>query len=617
MTENQQGRSGMRTTFEFGAHTTPGPTPLRIIVAGDCCRSDENNKPVRVNKDNFQNVLQAHAGELLFEVPNHLASHPDQLLVKLQIEHLNSFTPAGLAAEIPDLQRALNLRDQLLALASSELDYAEFESGLDAYRGLDGFAKPLRLCEAARHTASGNSSTPVPDEQFPAPATQAENTEDDAVDRILKMVDDHETSPAPDAISQIQQVISGISAFSKRTAAPSGYAAAITATEDILSRQFAEILHHPRLQACEAFWSGLKFLVDRTDFRKDIHVELYAIEREQFGESFHARILAHEQADPADIPLGLVIIPFAIENHPTDLEQLQLLGEAAGELQVPVLVSASPDFFQLGSGSEASTMPYPGGLLSQPEYDKWNALRDKDASRWLTVCFNRFLLRPPYPAQQRHSVGLSENIRQPGDYLWGDPVWILASLVTASFARCGWPTEITGMDNGQQEDLPLQHLAGSDEQEMQIPLEALLSGQLAEDLAGSGFTPLICKPNRDSAYVLWAPMLHRPEVYDDAAATSASRAMTHLPYQLLANRISEAVASNLPRLRAASLSANDLGNAIGQLLQQLVATTGADAGVAVEVQKEADESGKRQVDLVIHTGKKVLNGADVRLSFMA
>jgi len=338
----------------------------------------------------------------------------------------------------------------------------------------------------------------------------------------------------------------------------------------------------------------LKFLVDRTDFRKDIHVELYAIEREQFGESFHARILAHEQADPADIPLGLVIIPFAIENHPADLEQLQLLGEAAGELQVPVLVSASPAFFQLDSGSEASAMPYPGSLLSQPEYDKWNALRDKDASRWLTVCFNRFLLR-----------------------LWGDPVWILASLATASFARCGWPTEITGMDSGQQEDLPLQHLAGPDEQEMQIPLEALLSGQLAEDLAGSGFTPLICKPNRDSAYVLRAPMLHRPEAYDDAAATAASRAMTHLPYQLLANRISEAVASNLPRLRAASLSANDLGNAIGQLLQQLVATTGASAGVAVEVQTAADESGKRQVDLVIHTGEKVLNGAEVRLSFMA
>ena len=617
MTDNQQGNPGMRTTFEFGTHATPGPAPLRIVIAGDQCRNGENNKPVRVDKDNFQQVLKTHARELLFEVPNHLASHPDQLLIKLQIEHLNSFTPAGLAAAVPELQCALNFRDQLAALASGKLDYAEFESGLTAYKGLDAFTEPLRLCEEARRTVSGKISTPAPDEPSAAPVAPAGHTEDDAVDRILNMIDDQEANPAPAAMSELQQVISSLGSSSKRTVTVPGYTAAINAAEDILCRQFDEILHHQEFQACEGLWSGLKLLVDRTDFRKDIHIELFAIERKRFGESFNERILAHEQAGLADIPPGLVIMPFAIENHPSDLEQLQLLGEAAGELQVPVLISASPAFFQLGSGSEASAMPYPGGLLSQPEYDKWNALRDKDASRWLTICFNRFLLRTPYPAQHRHSAGLTESIHHPGDHLWGDPVWILASLITASFTHCGWPTEITGMDHGQVEDLPLHSLARPDEQEVQIPLEAMLSGQLAEDLAGAGFAPLICIPNRDSAYVQWAPMLHQPEIYDDAAASAASRAMTHLPYQLLANRISEAVASNLPLLRAASLSADDLGNALGHLLHQLVANTGAGAGVAVEVQTETDESGKRAVDLEIHTGAKILNGADVRLSFLA
>ena len=606
----------MRTSFEFGAHTTPGTTPLRIAIAGDWCRNGESNKPARIDKDSFQQILKAHAGELLFEVPNHLASHPDQLLIKLQIKHLNNFTPAGLAAEIPELQRALSFRDHLAALAAGSQTYAEFEAGLATYSGLDAFAEVLRLCQKSRE-----GQTPAADTQL-NPSISVSNTQvaaedEDAIDRIMDMVAEKKDSETAAAMSQLEHVISEIGTGGKRTATPSGYSSAVAATERILSRQIEEILHHPHLQACEAFWSGLKFLVDRTDFRKDIHIELFAIERERFGESFHEQILAHEHTGQADIPLGLVIMPIAVENHPSDLEQLQLLGEAASELQVPVLFSASPTFFQLGSGSEASTMPYPGGLLSQPEYDKWNALRDKDASRWLTVCFNRFLIRTPYPAQHRHSAGLTETIRHPGEYLWGNPVWVLASLITASFARCGWPTEITGMDHGQVEDLPLHSLASPDEQEVQIPLESLLSGQLAEDLAGTGFAPLICKPNRDSAYVLWAPMLHRPEVYDDATATAASRAMTYLSYQLLANRISEAVASNLPRLRAASLSADDLGNAIGHLLQQLVANTGAGAGVAVEVHKEADDSGKRQIDLGIRTGEKVLKGADVQLSFLA
>jgi type VI secretion system ImpC/EvpB family protein/type VI secretion system ImpB/VipA family protein len=607
----------MRTTFEFGTHETLGLTPLRIVVAGDWCCGGESNNPVRIDKDNFQHILKACAGELVFEVPNHLSSHPDKLLIRLQIDRLNSFSPAGLAAKVPELQRALNLREQLAALACSELDYAEFASGLDAYKGLDAFANPLRLCEEARQVTPDKTSVQIPEEHSPAPESHVANTEDNAVDRILDMVDDQKVNTTPAAVSQLQQVISSIGTSSKSTATHPGYTAAVTAAEDILSRQFEEILHHPRLQACEALWSGMKFLVDRTDFRKDIHIELFAIERERFGDSFHERILAHEHTGQADIPLGLVIMPFAIDNHPSDLEQLQLLGEAAGELQVPVLISASPAFFQLDSGSEASAMPYPGGLLSRPEYDKWNALRDKDAARWLTVCFNRFLLRSPYTAQHRHSAGLAETIHRPDDYLWGEPAWILASLITASFARCDWPTEITGMDHGQVAGLPLHHLTKPDEQEMQIPLEALLSGQLAEDLAASGFTPLICKPNRDSAYVLWAPMLHRPEIYDDAAATAASRAMAHLPYQLLASRISETVASNLPRLRAASLSAEDLGNVIGHLLQQLVANTGAGAGVTVKVHTEADESGKRQVDLEIHTGREVLNGANVQLSFLA
>ena len=34
-----------------------------------------------------------------------------------------------------------------------------------------------------------------------------------------------------------------------------------------LSRQIDEILHHPTFQKLESAWRGLKFVVDRTDFR--------------------------------------------------------------------------------------------------------------------------------------------------------------------------------------------------------------------------------------------------------------------------------------------------------------------------------------------------------------
>ena len=41
-----------------------------------------------------------------------------------------------------------------------------------------------------------------------------------------------------------------------------------------LSQQMDEILHHPQFQALESSWRGLKLLVDRTNFRENIKLEL-------------------------------------------------------------------------------------------------------------------------------------------------------------------------------------------------------------------------------------------------------------------------------------------------------------------------------------------------------
>jgi len=149
------------------------------------------------------------------------------------------------------------------------------------------------------------------------------------------------------------------------------------------------------------------------------------------------------------------------------------------------------------------------------------------------------------------------------------------------------------IDN-RSSDLEQLQLLGEAASELQIPLEAMLTAQLAEDLGESGFTPFTCKPNRDSAYLLWVPMLHRAEVYDDEAATASSKAMPHLPYQLLACRISEAILSNIPGLRLGAVSANELGTAIDGFMQQFLANTGAGTAVNIEVQQEPYKYGKNE-----------------------
>src|SRR6187549_2729273 len=53
-----------------------------------------------------------------------------------------------------------------------------------------------------------------------------------------------------------------------------------------LSLQIDEILHHPTFQKLESAWRGLKFLVDRTDFRENIKVELLNCSKEDLLADF-------------------------------------------------------------------------------------------------------------------------------------------------------------------------------------------------------------------------------------------------------------------------------------------------------------------------------------------
>ena len=50
--------------------------------------------------------------------------------------------------------------------------------------------------------------------------------------------------------------------------------AMIAAIDQKMSAQINAIVHHPDFQQLESAWRGLKFLIDRVDFRENIKVEL-------------------------------------------------------------------------------------------------------------------------------------------------------------------------------------------------------------------------------------------------------------------------------------------------------------------------------------------------------
>ena len=60
----------------------------------------------------------------------------------------------------------------------------------------------------------------------------------------------------------------------------------ISAIDQKVGLQLNEILHHPKFQAMESAWRGLKFLVDRTDFGENVNIEVLDVSKEEMRSSF-------------------------------------------------------------------------------------------------------------------------------------------------------------------------------------------------------------------------------------------------------------------------------------------------------------------------------------------
>ena len=77
----------------------------------------EERKPISVDKDNFQKVLGEQNLGLTMSVPDKLSDKADSSIsVGLKFKTLADFSPEGVAAQVPELKKLLELRQALSAL---------------------------------------------------------------------------------------------------------------------------------------------------------------------------------------------------------------------------------------------------------------------------------------------------------------------------------------------------------------------------------------------------------------------------------------------------------------------------------------------------------------------
>jgi len=95
--------------------------PLKILAMGDYTgrkddRALEDRKPINIDKDNFNEVMEKHDLSVDLNVPDQLSGGDGELAVALKFKNLKDFTPEGVANQVPELKKLLELRNALTAL---------------------------------------------------------------------------------------------------------------------------------------------------------------------------------------------------------------------------------------------------------------------------------------------------------------------------------------------------------------------------------------------------------------------------------------------------------------------------------------------------------------------
>ncbi len=580
----------------------PSRLPLKLLVLAELAPREDHETSslfgmgrVRVDKETFGTALQKFVGQISIDVPNCLGGGPKRWSIILPIDSIKGFHPDAIVQAVPPLRDFVEIRQRLVRLRNREISFEVFRTELAQLRGGGDILRRIQKALEIGRTESPAPAAPHSDSKRPAPSRENES----ALDSIFEIV----AAPgaghtSPESTSPLDHFISGLIS-SGRPGASVDFRAIESILSDLdqmLGAQVDAILHHPEFQRLEAVWRGVKFLIDRTDFREPIQIELLHAPKEQLAEIFERDVFQPESEESAESPVSIIVADYFFDRSRQDMELLHELAEKAERLQTPMVAAVGPAFFGMESVDQLKQVDALGNIFDQAEYVKWRSFRQGSSSRWLALLFNRFLLRLPYGPEQGRvkSFVFQEAIRADSSLLWGNPVWGLASLITASFARTGWAGEITGARGGLIEDLPLREIKGRGGEKGHIPLEALISEEHRIDLAESGIVALTGRINTDAIVMPFVPSVHRPERYPDPRETALSAARAAFPYQLVAGRLSQLVG-----LIAGGMGEGKSSVAIEKVFMERLTSSLSISSEAVEVQARESEEKPDRFDLLI------------------
>jgi type VI secretion system protein ImpC len=323
-----------------------------------------------------------------------------------------------------------------------------------------------------------------------------------------------------------------------------------------MSKQLDEVLHHDAFQKLESSWRGLKLLIDRTDFRENVKVELLSVSKDDLLNDFqdspevtksglYKLIYSREYGQFGGSPVGGMVANYDFGPGSQDISLLQYCASVSAMAHAPFIAAAGPQFF-----GEESWLKFPNlkdlkAIMEGPRYTKWRAFRESEDARMVGLTMPRFLLRLPYSKADNpvktfdYNETVSDNHEK---YLWGNTAFTFATRITDSFAKYRWCANIIGpKGGGAVENLPIHTFEAMGEVQAKIPTEVLITERREFELAEEGFIGLTMRKDSDNACFFSANSCQKPKYFGQSAegkeAETNYKLSTQLPYMFVVARL--------------------------------------------------------------------------------
>ncbi|MFJ2983593.1 MULTISPECIES: type VI secretion system contractile sheath large subunit [unclassified Pseudomonas] len=418
----------------------------------------------------------------------------------------------------------------------------------------------------------------------------------------------------------------------------------IAELDRVLSKQMDTILHQPDFQKLESAWRSLKLLVDRTDFRENIKLEVLHVSKEDLLDDFenaaditssglYKHVYTAGYGQFGGEPVAAMVGNYNFGPASPDIKLLSYVASVGAMSHAPFITAPAPEFFNLNSFEDLPNLKEVKDIFEGPRHAKWRAFRDSEDSRHAALVAPRFMLRPVYDQQEQpvSSFNYDENIDgQHQHYLWGNAAFLMASCINDSFARYRWCPNIIGpQSGGAVEDLPVHLYESLGQLQAKIPTEVLISDRKEFELAEEGFIALTMRKDSDNAAFFSANSVQKPKHFpktpEGLQAQTNYKLGTQLPYLFIVNRLAHYI-KVLQREQIGSWKErHDLQAELNKWIKQYVAdqeNPSADVrsrrplrAARIEVSDVAGDPGWYQVSLAVRPHFKYM-GANFEISLV-